>query len=129
MGMTQMKGITCCGDCGYYNWKKHKCTRATDEGDARSSFYVDCPLPDVVVVQTPQVLSLDDIHRGMVVWLEDKDKPEPILAIGGASSGGAKCFITVSDMAVSALADEYNIRWRAWTDCLSKEEMGATPWD
>lgn len=48
--MTRMKGITCCGDCGYYNWKKHKCTRATDEGDARDKFYADCPLPDVVAV-------------------------------------------------------------------------------
>ena len=49
----KMKGIRCCGDCGYYNWKKHKCTRATDEGDAQSSFYADCPLPDVVVAQEP----------------------------------------------------------------------------
>lgn len=49
MELKPMKGITCCGDCGYYNWKKHKCTRATDEGDARSTFYADCPLPDVVV--------------------------------------------------------------------------------
>ena len=42
-----MKGISCCGDCGYYNWKKHKCTRAKDEGAAQDHFYADCPLPDV----------------------------------------------------------------------------------
>lgn len=62
MELKPMKGITCCGDCGYYNWKKHKCTRATDEGDAHSSFYADCPLPDVIVPQ---------IKRGY--WVEEPD--------------------------------------------------------
>ncbi|MBP5709999.1 MAG: hypothetical protein J6W84_03375 [Bacteroidales bacterium] len=42
-----MKGISCCGDCVYYNWKKHKCPRCVDEGDAKDNFYADCPLPDV----------------------------------------------------------------------------------
>lgn len=37
--------IYCCGDCGYYNWKKHKCSRgAKDEGKAQDKFYRDCPL-------------------------------------------------------------------------------------
>lgn len=45
-----MKGITCCGDCVYYNFKKHKCTRgATNEGDAQDHFYADCPLPNVIL--------------------------------------------------------------------------------
>ena len=54
----QMKGITICGDCVYYNMKKHRCTRGcTDEGDARAHFYVDCPLPDVrPVVQRDAVM-------------------------------------------------------------------------
>ena len=44
----RIKGITCCGDCVYYNWKKHKCSRgASVETDARSHFYDDCPIPDV----------------------------------------------------------------------------------
>ena len=46
-----MKGINCCGDCGYYNWKKHRCTRASDEGAAQDRFYKDCPLPDVEEVK------------------------------------------------------------------------------
>lgn len=50
-----MKGISCCADCAYYNMKKHRCTRsATDEGDARSHFYADCPLPDVVAAKEAQ---------------------------------------------------------------------------
>lgn len=44
----RMKGITCCGDCVYYDWKKHKCSRgASVETDAREHFYDDCPIPDV----------------------------------------------------------------------------------
>ena len=45
--MKKMKGITVCGDCGYYNWKKHCCSRGCkDEGAAQDHFYLDCPLPD-----------------------------------------------------------------------------------
>lgn len=37
--------IGCCGECIYYNLKKHKCTMgATDEGSAYDKFYKDCPL-------------------------------------------------------------------------------------
>lgn len=37
--------IGCCGDCPFYDWKKHKCSKgAVDEGDATDHFYVDCPL-------------------------------------------------------------------------------------
>lgn len=46
-----MKGITCCADCAYYNMKKHKCTRATDEGKPTDQFYADCPLPTVTNAQ------------------------------------------------------------------------------
>ena len=43
----QMKGIACCGDCAYYDWKKHRCPRAKVRGNSQSRFYVDCPLHDV----------------------------------------------------------------------------------
>lgn len=46
--MKAMKGITCCGDCIHYNWKKHKCNLGCkDEGLATDHFYKDCPLPKV----------------------------------------------------------------------------------
>lgn len=49
----KMKGITCCGDCVYYNIKKHKCIRCenVEPEDAREHFYADCPLPDVETVR------------------------------------------------------------------------------
>lgn len=37
--------IYCCGDCIFYNYKKHKCNRgARDEGAPQDKFYRDCPL-------------------------------------------------------------------------------------
>lgn len=36
--------LSCCGDCPFYNWKKHKCSKgAKNEGKAQDSFYSDCP--------------------------------------------------------------------------------------
>lgn len=35
---------SCCGDCPYYNWKKHKCGKGATEGVAADPFYSDCPL-------------------------------------------------------------------------------------
>lgn len=61
----QMKGITICGDCGFYNWKKHRCSRGcTAEGTAQSHFYEDCPLPDV-----------REVVRGK--WMDDNGKTVP----------------------------------------------------
>ena len=43
--MREYVKIYCCGDCIYYNWKKHKCNLgASEEGDAKEHFYRDCPL-------------------------------------------------------------------------------------
>lgn len=37
--------IYLCGDCGFYNWKKHKCSRgAHEKGKPQDKFYLDCPL-------------------------------------------------------------------------------------
>ena len=42
---------------------------------------------------TPRILRLDEIHRSMAVCLEYRDEPNVILAIGGASAGGARKLI------------------------------------
>lgn len=36
--------VDCCGDCPYYNWKKHRCGKGATEGAAADPFYSDCPL-------------------------------------------------------------------------------------
>lgn len=43
--MREYVKIYCCGDCLYYNWKKHMCRRgAKDNGTGREPFYRDCPI-------------------------------------------------------------------------------------
>lgn len=79
-------------------------------------------LVDAREALTPRILRLDEIHRGMAVWLEYKDEPNVILAIGGASAGGAKCFITENDRSVALLDKDYNVRWRAWTQEPTEEQ-------
>jgi hypothetical protein len=41
--MTEYVKIYCCGDCGYYDWKKHKCKRGAKDDDG-SRFFRDCPI-------------------------------------------------------------------------------------
>ena len=78
--------------------------------------------------EEPRVLALEEIHRGMAVWLEDVDKADVILAIGGSSAGGAKCFITEKDMSITPKDAEYGIRWRAWTQKPTDAQREATRW-
>ena len=43
--MREYVKIYCCGDCLYYDWKKHRCKRgAKDDGTGREHFYRDCPI-------------------------------------------------------------------------------------
>lgn len=56
----QMKGIACCGDCAYYDWKKHRCPRAKVRGNSQSRFYVDCPLHDVRPVVRGKWIEFDE---------------------------------------------------------------------
>ncbi len=47
----EMRGISVCGECANYNWKKHKCTVCScKESNPRNPFYDDCPLPKCVEV-------------------------------------------------------------------------------
>lgn len=62
--MTPMKGITCCADCAYYNMRKHRCQRASDEGKPTDHFYADCPLPDVIPLKEQELT----IHEGREIF-------------------------------------------------------------
>lgn len=135
VALTQMKGITCCGDCGYYNWKKHKCARATDEGDARSNFYADCPLPDVVPAQEPRVMTLEELLA------LKKNTPVYVECISGACgwdvfagidySNGYDCVITGAPWAVKEYWRQslYNVSWRCWTSEPSAQRRESVEWD
>ena len=43
-----MKGITCCGDCAHFDYKKRRCKRGFNtRNDRRNHFFDNCDLPDV----------------------------------------------------------------------------------
>ena len=84
---------------------------------------------EMLEAQEPVVLELSEIHRGVAVWLGDVDKADVILAIGGSSAGGTKCFITENDISIAPLDADYNVRWRAWTAEPTEEQREATPWN
>lgn len=86
--------------------------------------------------QEPRLLTLDEFHDSMVVYLEAGtkllrivDDDGVVLAIGGSERAGAKCFITVWDVGIAAMNDEYNVTWRAWSQRPTKEQREGTPWN
>lgn len=86
--------------------------------------------------QQPRLLTLDEIHDSMVVYLEAGtkllkivDDDGVVLAIGGSERMGAKCFLTVWDVSTAAMNDEYNVTWRAWSARPTKEQQEGTPWN
>lgn len=130
--MTKMKGITCCGDCGYYSWKKHKCTRATDEGDARSNFYADCPLPDVVPVQAPRVMTLEEVKdfNWDYCYLEEERLPgKEYRAVCGDYALTCITWPSVTSMRIQHGDESYGKEWRCWTSRPDKATREATPWN
>lgn len=60
--MREYVKVYCCGDCIYYNLKKHKCSLgARDEGEAQDHFYRDCPL-GIHIEQKPTVDAVPAKH-------------------------------------------------------------------
>lgn len=80
--------------------------------------------------QEPRVLNLNEIHRGMVVWLEQYNVPGMLLVIGGSSADdGLKCFVTEDYSCITPYDDDYNKYWRAWTQEPTDEQRKAVRWD
>lgn len=109
------KALWCCTHPG-------NCSSCSYDGGCGGHGCLNDLLVDAFEALTPRILRLDEIHRGMAVWLEYKDEPNVILAIGGASAGGVKCFITEDDRSVALLDKDYNVRWRAWTQEPTEEQ-------
>ena len=112
---------TKCAVCPYF--------QGHDDGSGNPCYCVSNLMKDMQELLTPHVLAINEIHRGMTVWLEDFDKPDVILAIGGSSAVGHKCFIDVLDRALAVKDAEYNIRWRAWTAEPTEEQRAVAKWN
>lgn len=86
--------------------------------------------------QEPHLMTLDEIHDSMVVYLEAgteflkrMDDDGVVLAIGGSECTGAKCFITVWNVGIAGMNDDYNVTWRAWSQRPTKEQREKEPWN
>ena len=122
-----LKGLWCCTHAGNCS----SCPFDIKGGKIRDDEGSTCLLNLIKAARealTPRVLALEEIHRGMAVWLEDRDKPDVMLAIGGSSAGGAKCFITEDDRSIAPLDEDYNVRWRAWTREPDEKQRKAAGW-
>ena len=57
-----MKGITYCGACADYDFKKHRCKRgAMQESNPQDKFFDDCPLPTVAPVRHGAWIEREDM--------------------------------------------------------------------
>lgn len=119
-----IKGLECCD--GYCDDETGCPFDVLEPFDCQKQLRADAIA--LLKAQEPKVLALDEIHRGMAVWLEDVDKADVILAIGGSSGGGCKCFITVDDRSIAPHDSDYGVRWRAWTREPTAEQRRETHW-
>ena len=90
---------------------------------------------EAVKAQEPRLLTIDEIHDSMVVYLEAgteflkrMDDDGVVLAIGGSECTGAKCFITVWNVGIAGMNNDYNVTWRAWSQRPTIEQREGTPW-
>lgn len=86
-------------------------------------------LNDAIELLIPHLIPFSVIRRSMAVWIEYRDKPETVLAIGGSDAGYCKCFISEQDQSIALNNDEYNKRWRAWTQEPTNGQREAVKWN
>lgn len=83
------------------------------------------------VMEKGRVLWFDEIEYYTVVWLEDRDKSDLLLAVCQKDAPSEKRFIGLSgngDIIVGKKYD-YMKRWRAWNDEPKKWQREAAKWD
>lgn len=116
-----------CEGCPLYSYMTG-CATSEDEGFIELPKEIVENAVGVLRDMVPRVLRIEEIHPNMALWLEDIDKEDVILAIGGSSCSGAKCFITENDMSIVPKDSEYGQRWRAWNQKPTREQMCITEW-
>lgn len=137
MGMTNrekvIKGLECCMSCQMDGFGCNRVPCPYNElEDCEGALHYDALA--LLKVQEPRVLNLNEIHRGLVVWLEQYKVPEILQVIGGSSAidicgDGQKCFITGDYNSITPYDEDYNKFWRAWTHKPTKEQRKAVKWD
>ena len=73
------------------------------------------------------MIDLSDIGAREVVWLQDKDKEQPVPALLVEELMTMFIFKTAM-RSVYALKDEYRLRWVAWDGKPTEEQMKEVCW-
>ena len=127
------------------------CTAPGNNCDMRCLYYNvdDCEVRlkrdafDMLKEQDARVMSLDEVAAltdGSIVWLEDHDKQDVIAGllrdvIITASNERVVVLIHFAIVRnqlieiVTAMAEDYGIRWRCWTSRPDQATREATPWE
>lgn len=139
-----MKGITCCGDCIYYNWRRKKCRRGNSiETNPRDHFFEDCPLPDAVEANHHRLLTLDEViaHYSLPsVYFDDLSMQEDYLndieplyfeyEADDPLDVHWRNYQSVAQFLKRwAMDGGYGKSWRCWTGKPSEKQMKEAKWD
>lgn len=94
-------------------------------------------LKDVLAMlkaQEPRVMTIQEVARCSMCWLEDESALVPALFIGMEKrANGKKCdvFLAVEpdndDCEFWYNIDEYGVTWRCWTSCPDEKRRTETP--
>lgn len=79
------------------------------------------PITHPILLDTPEIAARE------VVWLQDKDKEQPVPALLVEELMTMFVFKTVT-RSVYALKDEYRLRWVAWDGKPTEEQMKEVCW-
>ena len=78
--------------------------------------------------QEPRVMTLEELVRDNVVWLEDYDKENVVPGIYCDGHDGDRVFATKMHGYLFVKDDDYMIRWRCWTSRPTDEQREAVKW-
>lgn len=118
---------------------------------SRCSYTIDLPTcirrlhidaSELLEMQGPRMMTLEEVAAlpdGSIVWLEDNDKPDVIVGLLKDVLLTANDhivvvihFATVRNQfleVVTAMANDYGIRWRCWTSRPTDEQRKVVMWE
>lgn len=79
--------------------------------------------------QEPHVMTLEELVRDNVVYLEDFDKESTVPGIYCDSHNEERVFATKRNGYLFVKDDDYGVRWRCWTAKPTEGQRKAVKWD
>ena len=79
--------------------------------------------------QEPRVMTLEELVRDNVVYLEDFDKESTVPGIYCDGHNGERAFATKMNGYLFVKDDDYGVRWRCWTSRPTDAQREAVKWE